>query len=95
MLGSYVSSASLAGCPSPRASIRCPGRPVIQTANGSSFRVAIHDCIPFPCSRSEADMVDHTLAFIQHPAIDPVALRVGPVAVRWYGLAYLAGFALA
>ncbi|HEX9092500.1 MAG TPA: prolipoprotein diacylglyceryl transferase [Coriobacteriia bacterium] len=27
-----------------------------------------------------------------YPAIDPVALRIGPVAVRWYGLAYLAAF---
>ncbi|MGH8705679.1 MAG: prolipoprotein diacylglyceryl transferase [Burkholderiales bacterium] len=27
-----------------------------------------------------------------HPAIDPVAFSVGPLAVRWYGLMYLAGF---
>lgn len=27
-----------------------------------------------------------------YPAIDPVALRLGPVAVRWYGLAYLTAF---
>jgi phosphatidylglycerol:prolipoprotein diacylglycerol transferase len=27
-----------------------------------------------------------------YPHIDPVALRLGPVAVRWYGLAYLAVF---
>lgn len=36
-----------------------------------------------------------TLAAITFPAIDPVALRLGPLSVRWYGLAYLAGFALA
>jgi phosphatidylglycerol:prolipoprotein diacylglycerol transferase len=30
-----------------------------------------------------------------HPNIDPIALKVGPVAVHWYGLAYLAAFALA
>ncbi len=29
-----------------------------------------------------------------HPDIDPVALRLGPVAVHWYGLTYLAAFAL-
>ncbi len=29
---------------------------------------------------------------IPHPAIDPVAFSVGPLAVRWYGLMYLAGF---
>ena len=35
------------------------------------------------------------LAAIHHPAIDPVAIRLGFVEVRWYGLAYLAGFVLA
>ncbi len=29
-----------------------------------------------------------------HPQFDPVAFSLGPVAVRWYGLMYLAGFAL-
>lgn len=28
-----------------------------------------------------------------HPAIDPVALQIGPLAVRWYGLMYMIGFA--
>lgn len=28
-----------------------------------------------------------------HPDIDPVAFSLGPLAVRWYGLMYLAGFA--
>ncbi len=28
-----------------------------------------------------------------HPDIDPVAFAIGPLAVRWYGLMYLAGFA--
>lgn len=27
-----------------------------------------------------------------HPQFDPVALKLGPVAVRWYGLMYLVGF---
>ena len=27
-----------------------------------------------------------------HPDFDPVALRLGPLAVRWYGLIYLVGF---
>jgi phosphatidylglycerol---prolipoprotein diacylglyceryl transferase len=35
-----------------------------------------------------------TLA-IAYPAIDPVALHLGPISVRWYGLAYLLGFVLA
>ncbi len=29
-----------------------------------------------------------------HPQIDPIALQVGPLAVHWYGLTYLAAFAL-
>ncbi|MCF8149383.1 MAG: prolipoprotein diacylglyceryl transferase [Burkholderiaceae bacterium] len=28
-----------------------------------------------------------------HPQFDPIAVSLGPVAVRWYGLMYLAGFA--
>jgi phosphatidylglycerol---prolipoprotein diacylglyceryl transferase len=29
-----------------------------------------------------------------HPQFDPVALHIGPLDVRWYGLMYLAGFVL-
>jgi phosphatidylglycerol---prolipoprotein diacylglyceryl transferase len=29
-----------------------------------------------------------------HPDIDPVALQLGPIAVHWYGLTYLAAFGL-
>ena len=29
-----------------------------------------------------------------HPDINPVALQLGPVAVHWYGLTYLAAFGL-
>ena len=28
---------------------------------------------------------------IPFPNIDPVALQLGPFAIKWYGLAYLAG----
>jgi phosphatidylglycerol:prolipoprotein diacylglycerol transferase len=31
---------------------------------------------------------------IPFPAIDPVALRIGPLMVKWYGLAYMAGLLL-
>jgi phosphatidylglycerol:prolipoprotein diacylglycerol transferase len=34
-------------------------------------------------------------AVIEYPRIDPDLLRLGPLHVRWYGLAYLLGFALA
>ena len=30
-----------------------------------------------------------------YPNFDPVALRIGPLAVRWYGITYLVGFAAA
>ena len=33
-------------------------------------------------------------AMLIHPAINPVALQLGPVAVHWYGLTYLAAFGL-
>ncbi len=36
-----------------------------------------------------------SVAFWTYPAIDPVAIRLGPLAVRWYGLAYLACFLFA
>jgi phosphatidylglycerol:prolipoprotein diacylglycerol transferase len=31
---------------------------------------------------------------LQHPNFDPIALQLGPVAIRWYGLMYLVAFAL-
>lgn len=35
------------------------------------------------------------MAFLAYPNIDPVAFAIGPFAVRWYGLAYIAGFVVA
>jgi phosphatidylglycerol---prolipoprotein diacylglyceryl transferase len=32
---------------------------------------------------------------LQFPAIDPVAIQLGPIALRWYGLAYVIGILLA
>ena len=29
---------------------------------------------------------------ILFPAIDPIAIQIGPLAIRWYALAYLIGF---
>lgn len=31
---------------------------------------------------------------IPYPAIDPVAISIGPIAIKWYGLAYVAGLLL-
>jgi phosphatidylglycerol:prolipoprotein diacylglycerol transferase len=32
---------------------------------------------------------------LTHPNFDPIALQIGPLAIRWYGLMYLVGFATA
>ncbi len=32
---------------------------------------------------------------LRYPEFDPIALQVGPLAIHWYGLMYLLGFALA
>jgi phosphatidylglycerol---prolipoprotein diacylglyceryl transferase len=34
------------------------------------------------------------LLVIPYPVIDPVAIEIGPLAIRWYGLAYMAGILL-
>jgi phosphatidylglycerol:prolipoprotein diacylglycerol transferase len=33
-------------------------------------------------------------AILRYPQFDPVAFRLGPLAIKWYGLAYMAAFAL-
>ena len=35
-------------------------------------------------------MLTH-LAILAFPAIDPVALEIGPISIKWYGIAYMAG----
>lgn len=35
-----------------------------------------------------------TLLVLPYPEIDPIAFAIGPVAVKWYGLAYVAGLLL-
>lgn len=35
-----------------------------------------------------------TLAVLTYPNIDPVAIEIGPVSIKWYGLAYMAGLVL-
>jgi phosphatidylglycerol:prolipoprotein diacylglycerol transferase len=35
-----------------------------------------------------------SLGAVAYPPLDPVAVQIGPVAVRWYGLAYVASFLL-
>ena len=38
--------------------------------------------------------MSHFIALLSYPRINPTLFRLGPVAIRWYGLAYLAGFLL-
>src|SRR5256885_12328262 len=33
-------------------------------------------------------------SMLVHPNFDPVAISLGPIAIRWYGITYLVGFAL-
>lgn len=40
-----------------------------------------------------SDLAVITLA-LPYPAIDPVAIEIGPLAVRWYALAYIAGLVI-
>ncbi|HEY2805895.1 MAG TPA: prolipoprotein diacylglyceryl transferase [Gemmatimonadales bacterium] len=40
-------------------------------------------------------MIFPLLAEIPFPGWDPVALHLGPISIRWYGLGYLAGFLIA
>ncbi|MEQ1651396.1 MAG: prolipoprotein diacylglyceryl transferase [Hyphomicrobium sp.] len=35
-----------------------------------------------------------TLAALTFPNIDPVALNIGPISIKWYGLSYMAGLIL-
>jgi phosphatidylglycerol---prolipoprotein diacylglyceryl transferase len=37
----------------------------------------------------------HYAAMIPYPNFDPVAVQIGPLAIRWYGLMYVIGFAIA
>ncbi len=35
-----------------------------------------------------------TLAFLSYPDINPVALSIGPLSIKWYGISYMAGLIL-
>ena len=49
--------------------------------------------LEFDCIGSEITTVQNTLMLI-HPQINPIALQLGPLAIHWYGLTYLAAFGL-
>ena len=39
-----------------------------------------------------APFFSYTAAMIEYPGFDSIALQIGPLAIRWYGLMYLVGF---
>jgi phosphatidylglycerol:prolipoprotein diacylglycerol transferase len=47
-----------------------------------------------PRSSAPRGAVCYIGGMLVHPQFDPIAFQIGPVAVRWYGLMYLAGFVL-
>lgn len=47
-----------------------------------------------PPQASDGKVQLMSLLAIPYPAIDPVALQLGPVSIKWYGLAYVAGLLL-
>lgn len=65
--------------------------------------VAVHEMAHLPSHNALGVHVDYegrvklhaqSRFMLIHPQIDPVALQLGPVAIHWYGLTYLAAFAL-
>jgi len=40
-------------------------------------------------------LITQGIQILQYPGFDSIALQLGPVAIRWYGLMYLIGFAVA
>ncbi|MDE2005508.1 MAG: prolipoprotein diacylglyceryl transferase [Rhodospirillales bacterium] len=39
-------------------------------------------------------MIAHSLAVLVYPGFDPIAVRLGPIAIRWYALAYITALLL-
>ena len=57
-------------------------------------RLSAADTVPlFAPGRSLFYLKKQNLMLV-HPQFDPIAIHLGPLAVRWYGLMYLIGFAL-
>ena len=49
------------------------------------YKIPVSDLLPYAGS----------FPLIPYPQIDPVTFQVGPLKMRWYGMAYLTGFVLA
>lgn len=53
--------------------------PVTRVQSGANYNLAI--------------LADSARYMLTHPQFDPVAIAIGPLAIRWYGLMYLVAFA--
>src|SRR5689334_19641145 len=49
------------------------------------------DDSPTPLSSA---VITQPPAMLVHPQFDPIALKLGPIAIHWYGLTYLVAFGL-
>jgi phosphatidylglycerol:prolipoprotein diacylglycerol transferase len=47
-----------------------------------------------PAQRHNRALIPETQPMLVHPQFNPVALTLGPVQIHWYGLMYLAAFAM-
>jgi phosphatidylglycerol---prolipoprotein diacylglyceryl transferase len=54
----------------------------------------VRKCNCRPLAQRVRAALRHNAAMLIHPQIDPTALKLGPLAIQWYGLTYLAAFAL-
>ena len=79
------SSAELWGC---RALPQAGGRADFRALTGERLAVKAR---PGPPRNFGSPM---QLLVLPYPVIDPVAIAIGPLAIRWYGLAYMAGILL-
>lgn len=58
-------------------------------------RTPVRGCLLFGPGSGRPPAWGHNRRVLIHPQFDPVAIAIGPLQVRWYGLMYLAGFACA
>lgn len=67
----------------------------LRVANRPTIRAAFMPVIGWPGrgGGAQPSRMQNTRMLI-HPQIDPIALQLGPLAIHWYGLTYLAAFGL-
>src|SRR5215203_1182486 len=64
----------------------------LRRSSASPMPCTPEPCEPKPCEPSlVSPMPFLTIAF---PVFDPIAISIGPIAIRWYALAYIGGIVL-